>query len=91
MKSNTTLQATLQAAIAGVLALGVISAGPACAADEGAKEKCFGIAKAGQNDCAASKHGCAGESTADNDPLSWTFVPKGTCEKVGGKTVAPKA
>jgi len=88
MKNST----TLQAAIAGVLALGVLSATTAYAADDAAgKEKCFGIAKAGKNDCAAGKHACSGQSTVDNDPMSWKYVAKGTCEKVGGKTTAPKA
>jgi uncharacterized membrane protein len=76
--------AVLQAAIAGVLALGVLTATPTFAADEGNKEKCFGIAKAGQNDCAAGKHACSGQSTVDNDPVSWKYVTKGTCEKIGG-------
>jgi uncharacterized membrane protein len=76
--------AVLQAAIAGVLALGVLTATPTFAGGEGSKEKCFGIAKAGQNDCAAGKHACSGQSTVDNDPVSWKYVTKGTCEKIGG-------
>ena len=54
-------QSTIQAAVAGLLALGLaasVSAGPV--APEASKDKCFGIAKAGQNDCAAGKHACAG-------------------------------
>jgi uncharacterized membrane protein len=85
-------QTTIQAAVAGLLALGLaasISAAPV--APDASKDKCFGIAKAGQNDCAAGKHACAGQSTADNDPISWKYVAKGTCEKVGGKTEAPKS
>lgn len=70
--------------IAGVLALGALTATPTFAADEGSKEKCFGIAKAGQNDCAAGKHACSGQSTVDNDPVSWKYVTKGICEKIGG-------
>ena len=58
---------------------------------QAADEKCYGIAKAGQNDCAAGKHACAGQSTADNDPMSWKYVTKGTCEKIGGKLTAPKS
>jgi uncharacterized membrane protein len=42
-------------------------------------------------DCAAGKHACAGQSTVDNDPVSWKYVAKGTCEKVGGKMMAPKS
>ncbi len=83
---------TIQAAIAGVLALGLagsVAAGPV--APDSSKDKCYGIAKAGQNDCAAGKHACAGQSTADNDPISWKYVAKGSCEKMGGKTVPPKS
>jgi len=83
---------TIQAAVAGLLALGLaasVSAAPA--APDASKDKCYGVAKAGQNDCAAGKHACAGQSTADNDPISWKYVAKGTCEKIGGKTTAPKS
>ncbi|MEO8741278.1 MAG: DUF2282 domain-containing protein [Casimicrobiaceae bacterium] len=85
-------QTTIQAAIAGLLALGLagaVTAGPVAA--DSSKDKCFGIAKAGQNDCAGGKHACAGQSTADNDPMSWKYVAKGTCDKVGGKMMAPKS
>jgi len=42
-------------------------------------EECYGIALAGQNDCAAGVHSCAGMSTADYDPASFKLVPTGTC------------
>jgi len=51
----------------------------------GETEKCFGVAKAGQNDCSTAKHGCNGQSTVDFDPEEYKLVPKGTCEKIGGK------
>jgi len=56
-----------------------------------AKEKCFGIAKAGQNDCASTTgvHSCAGQSKTDMDPAEWKYVAKGTCEKMGGMMKAP--
>jgi uncharacterized membrane protein len=85
-------QSAVQAAIAGLLALGIagsVSAGPV--APDASKDKCYGISKAGQNDCAAGKHSCAGQSKADNDPMDWKYVAKGSCEKVGGKTMAPKS
>lgn len=53
------------------------------------QEKCFGVAKAGQNDCGTATHGCAGQAKVDNDKTEWKFVAKGTCEKVGGKLSAP--
>jgi len=86
-------QATIHAAVAGLFVLGLAASASAAgpAAPEPSKDKCYGIAKAGQNDCASGKHACAGQSTADKDPLSWKYVEKGTCEKVGGKLTAPKS
>ena len=52
------------------------------------KEKCFGVAKAGKNDCATSSHACAGHSKTNDDPTEWKYVPKGECEKMGGKLMA---
>lgn len=58
-------------------------AGPAAAAE---KEKCFGIAKAGQNDCASISgvHSCAGQSKVDMDKGEWKYVAKGTCKDLKG-------
>ena len=83
-------QSLIHSAVAGLLALGVVAAsGSAFAADE-AKEKCFGVAKAGQNDCGSnkSKHSCAGQSKMDNDPSDFKYVPAGTCAKMGGSMMA---
>jgi uncharacterized membrane protein len=73
----------LSAALAGVMTASV--AASAQPADE--KEKCFGIAAAGKNDCksADGKHGCAGQATVDNNIDEWKFTEKGQCEKQGGK------
>ena len=68
-----------------------IALAPAHAADaKPAQEKCFGIAKAGQNDCAsaAGSHSCAGQTKADNDANDWKYVAKGSCEKMGGSITA---
>lgn len=54
-------------------------------------EQCFGVAKAGKNDCKAGTHACAGHSTADADPQSFIVVPKGTCEKIVGGSLQPQA
>lgn len=48
-------------------------------------EKCYGVAKAGKNDCATASHGCAGAAKKDNDPTEWVKMPKDACEKAGGK------
>lgn len=55
------------------------------------KEKCYGIAKAGKNDCAAANgsHSCAGQAKVDNSPYDWKYVASGTCTKEGGSTKPP--
>lgn len=54
-------------------------------------EKCYGIVKAGMNDCATATQSCAGSATKDNQPDAFLLVPKGLCDKiVGGKTTKPK-
>ena len=64
--------------------LGMVAA-PAMAQE---KEKCFGIAKAGQNDCGnlSGTHSCAGQSKVDNAPDEWKYVAKGTCKDLKGMT-----
>ena len=63
---------TLSLALAGSLASAIaLLAVPAQAQET---EKCYGVAKKGQNDCKAGMHDCKGHATKDYDP-----VPKGTC------------
>jgi uncharacterized membrane protein len=79
----------LQSAVAGLIAMGFAQA--SSAQDPAAeKEKCYGVAKAGQNDCATAKHSCAGKAAKDKDPTEWKMVPKGTCAQAGGSTTPPK-
>lgn len=81
-------QALIAAALATVCA--TASTAASAAQDKPAeKEKCYGIAKAGQNDCATGTHGCSSQAKSDNMAGEWKFVAKGTCEKAGGKTTAP--
>lgn len=71
-------------ALAGALsaALGLLAQPPAAVAEE-AKEKCYGIALKGQNDCAAGPGtSCAGTSKVDYQGNAWKLVPKGTCVNV---------
>ena len=71
-------QATLIATTAATLMTLALASAPAAAAE---KEKCFGIAKVGQNDCASTSgaHSCAGQSKADYDAKAWKYVAKGSC------------
>lgn len=78
----------IHSAIASLIAVGSLTATQAVAAD--GKEKCYGVAKKGQNDCGTSKHACTGEAAADNLPEEWKYVAKGTCEQIGGKLAAMK-
>ena len=78
----------LAAAVGSLFALNAI--GLAQAADDamGAKEKCYGVAKAGQNDCAnlSGSHSCASQAKVDADPGEWKYVAKGTCKAMKGMT-----
>jgi uncharacterized membrane protein len=73
----------VSSALASALALGLV--GQVAAQD---KEKCYGIAKTGANDCASltGSHSCAGQAKADNDPVEWKYTPKGTCKDMKGMT-----
>jgi len=74
----------IASAVGSLLALGSAAAS---AADAPAKDKCAGIAEAGKNDCANAVHSCAGQAKVDKGANEWKYVPKGECEKMGGKTV----
>jgi uncharacterized membrane protein len=78
-----------QLLVASALALAIsLMAGPSAQAQD--TEQCFGVAKAGKNDCKAGSHACAGHSTADADPASFIVVPAGTCEKIAGGSLTPQ-
>jgi uncharacterized membrane protein len=53
-------------------------------------EKCYGVAKAGKNDCASmGNNSCGGSSKRDGDKKAWIFLPEGYCERiVGGSKTA---
>jgi uncharacterized membrane protein len=78
-------RALFAVAAASLLSSALLASSPVLAQDT-AKEKCFGIAKAGENSCAnlSGSHSCAGQSTTDKGPGEWKLVAKGTCAKLGG-------
>lgn len=79
---NTT-RIAIATALAAALAL------PVTVQAQGNMEKCYGVAKAGKNDCQTAKSSCAGTSKTDHQSDAWISVPKGTCDKiVGGKLTA---
>lgn len=84
---NQTL--TLSSALASALALGLAGTSSAHTPEKSNdKDACYGMAKAGQNDCAnlSGSHACAGMAKVDNDPTEWKYVPKGTCKQLKGLT-----
>ena len=80
--------ALIAAALAGVCAHA--AAQDAMGTPKADQEACYGVAKAGQNDCGTATHGCAAAAKVDNDPNEWKFVAKGTCTKIGGSLEAGK-
>ena len=79
----TTTRIAIASALAAALAL------PAATQAQGNMEKCYGVAKAGKNDCQTANSSCAGTSKKDNQNDAWISVPRGVCEKlVGGKLSA---
>jgi uncharacterized membrane protein len=90
MSKRLLIASALAAAIAGPA---IVSAqgGPA-KMPEFKSEKCYGIAKAGKNDCASTgNNSCAGTAKASADPRAWVFVPAGYCERIVNGSLTPKA
>ncbi len=74
-------------AIGALVAFGVCTA-PVFAADK--PEKCYGIVKAGKNDCQTANNACAGHAGADKQRDAWVYLPKGVCEKIVDSSLAAK-
>jgi len=81
---NVHLGLLLAAAVTGAVAL------TATTAQAAESEKCYGVAKAGKNDCKTDAHSCAGQTKADKDPASFVELPAGLCEKLTGGSTTPK-
>lgn len=93
----------IKTAISAVIALGISGTGTALLADttgaammQGSAipgmEKCFGIVKAGMNDCGNASHNCSGEAKINGGKNEWIYVPQGLCKKiVGGSTGIPQS
>ncbi len=81
----------IQTAIASIITLTATNALTTSAYAEDAKnlEKCYGIVKAGMNDCATAKSSCAGSSTKDKQKDAYLLLPKGACDKIVGGSLKP--
>jgi uncharacterized membrane protein len=80
MKYSIAAATTLMSA----LAFAAVASAQTKDPDMGGKEKCFGVAKAGKNDCAAGAHSCAGQATKDGDKSSFIVLPAGVCSRLAG-------
>ena len=78
-------------AISSLLTLGAAAlATPSFAADKADMEKCYGVVKAGKNDCAGPAHDCAGQAKVDSGGKEFVALPKGTCARLSGGSLTPK-
>jgi len=86
MNKHVLIASALAAAVAGPA---LLSAQPA-PAPSFKSEKCYGIAKAGKNDCAATgNNSCAGTSKVNGDKKAWIYVPAGYCDRIVGASLNP--
>ena len=77
----------LVAALGAALSAAVASPQDQAKASDAAKEKCYGVALAGKNDCAAGPGtSCAGTSKMDYAGDQWMYVPAGTCTTMASKS-----
>lgn len=79
----------IKSAIASVLTLTTMTALTPASALTQETEKCYGVVKAGMNDCQSGSQSCAGSSTKDNQPDAFLLMPKGLCEKIVGGKLTP--
>ena len=81
----------IAAALASAIAPVVLSAQKPAPAPAFKAEKCYGIAKAGKNDCASTgNNSCGGTSKLNSDPKAWIYVPEGYCERIVGGSKTSK-
>ena len=80
----TSKQALITTAVSSLLAMGAFAVSAQDAPD---MEKCYGIVKAGANDCAGPGHTCQGQASTDADANEYILLPAGTCDRIAGGEV----
>jgi uncharacterized membrane protein len=81
----------LASAIAAAIAVPAVTGAQPAPAPKFDAEKCYGITKAGKNDCQTANSSCAGTSKRDGQRDAWVYVPKGTCERLVNGSMQPRA
>lgn len=88
MKSSAIALASAFAGAITLTSMSAAQAGPAAKPDF-KFEKCYGVAKAGKNDCQTMRSSCAGTSKKDQQADAWIYLPAGTCGKIHGGSTEP--
>ena len=81
----TKKQALISTAVSSLLAVGALAVSTQASAQD--MEKCYGVVKAGMNDCAGPGHTCQGQATTDASPEEFILLPAGTCDRIAGGEV----
>lgn len=85
MKASNAINAGVMLAVAGAMLAAVAASMRHGNTIE--RERCYGIARAGANDCANAVHSCAKQAKANADQREWIAVPRGTCVRLAGGTM----
>ena len=81
----TKKQALISTALSSLLAVGALAVSTTASAQD--MEKCYGVVKAGANDCAGAGHTCQGQATTDASAEEFILLPAGTCDRIAGGDV----
>ncbi len=84
------LNVIMASAITGAIAIGALTASGVAIAAKPKSEKCYGIVKAGKNDCQTATSACAGTAKKDGQKDAWIYLPKGSCGKIVGGSLKKK-
>ena len=90
MKTNTSVLLASAMAVALSMTVEAAAQGGPAPMPKFEHEKCYGIAKAGKNDCQTANSSCAGTSKRNGQGDAWIYVPAGSCDKVVGGSTKPK-
>jgi uncharacterized membrane protein len=85
-----TTQFFVASALAAALSVPVVAKAGPVSQPKFEAEKCYGVAKAGKNDCQTANSSCAGTSKRDGQGDAWIYTPAGTCEKLVGGSLKSK-
>lgn len=91
MNKRDAVNAGMMLAIAGAM-IGAVAASMRHGAQANVeRERCYGVTRAGANDCANAVHSCAKQSSVENDKREWIAMPKGTCLRLAGGSLDERA